>query len=186
MSDWPAYVEACKNCTGEPSRYAYGARGYCTHCYRIIKYIEDVRDWNRGCHATLKRIPKDGSFNPAVGYSKSTRLMTDSFTDEQFEICREEHIRQLERRLDLFRYREEIRRHEVPVDALSLEQKFAELLHLIRRKAEYPRNASYLNAHFNEAERRVIYALLEEIIEQAPWHGIEWSLIFERIYPTGK
>jgi hypothetical protein len=145
MSDWPAHVEACKNCTGEPSRYAYGAHGYCNRCYRIKKRIEDVRGWNRSCHATR--------------YSKSTRL-----TDEQFEICREEHIRELERRLDLFRDREEIRRHEVPVDALSLEQKFAELLHLIRRKAEYPCNASDLNAHFNEAERRV----------------------FERIYPTGK
>jgi hypothetical protein len=77
MSDRPAYVEACKNCTGEPSRYAYGARGYCNHCYRIIKYIEDVRDWNRSCHATLKRIPKDGS-------SRCRLQQVNSVDDGQF------------------------------------------------------------------------------------------------------
>jgi hypothetical protein len=182
MTDWPPDIEACKNCTGEPSRYSYGARGCCNRCYRLMKRIDEVRAWNRGYPATLKRIPKDGSFDPAVGYSKSTRLITDGLTEEQFEICREEHIRQLGRRLELLRSQEEIRRHEVPVDAWSLEQKFAQLLRLIRRKAEYPHNASYLNMHFSESERRVIYALLEEIIEQAPWHGIDWSPVFERIY----
>jgi hypothetical protein len=188
MSDWPEHIEACKNCTGEPSRYAHGARGYCNRCYRVIKHIEDVQAWNRSRRETLKRIPKDGMFDPAVGYSKSTRLSTDSLTDQEFEIYRKEHIRQLKRRLGLLRYREEIRRHEVPVDAWSLEQKFAELLHLIRPKAECPRNASYLNRHFNETERRVIYALLEEIIEQAPWGGIEWGPVYDQIskYRTGK
>ncbi len=186
MSEWPRHVAACKSCTGEPTQYAYGARDYCSRCYRLIRHIEHARAWNTSRRETLKKLPKDGMFNPAVGYSKSTRLMVDSWTPEQFEICRTETIRQLENRLTKLKYREQIRRHEMPVDALSLEEKFGELLRIIRRKAEYPRNASYLAQHFNEGERRIIYALLEEIIEQAPWKGIEWHQIFERIYPTGK
>ncbi|MGO8846642.1 MAG: hypothetical protein ACLQFI_15160 [Methylocella sp.] len=186
MSDWPQNVEVCKNCTGEPSRYAYGACGYCSRCYRLIRHIKDAQTWDRSRRETLKQIPKDGTVDLAVGYSRSSQLMTDKLTDEQFEIWRGETISQLERRLSLLRHREEIRRCHVPVDALTLERKFAELLHLVRRKAEYPSNASYLNTHFNEKERRIIYALLEEIIEQTPWHGMDLSLILERIYPTGK
>jgi hypothetical protein len=186
MADWRSDIEVCRNCTGGSVRYSYGARGYCGRCYRLIKRIEDVRAWKRSRPATLKRIPKDGSFDPAVGYNKSTRLITDGFTDEQFEICREEYTRQLERRLELLRHQEEIRRHEVPVDAWTLERKFAQILRLIRPKAEYPLNASYLNMHFDEATRRVIYALLEEIIEHAPWRGVDWSQVCERVYPTGK
>lgn len=186
MAEWPLDVEACRNCTGDSERYSYGARGYCNRCYRIIKRIEDVRAWNRSRPETLKGIAKDGLVDPDVGYSRSTRLMTDSLTEVQFEIFREEHIRQLRRRLDLLRHRERIRRRDVPVDAGDLEQKFAELLHLVRRKANYPHNASYLGKHFNEEERRVLYALLEEIIEQAPWRGIEWSPIYKRIHRTDK
>jgi hypothetical protein len=186
MSGWPLDIKMCKNCKGEPSRYAYRARGYCSRCYRLIRHIEKVQAWDRSRRETLKKPPKDGMFDPAVGYGRSNRLITDGFTQVQFEVCRTETIRQLEDRLALLRHREEIRRLDLPVDGLSLEQKFAELLHMIQPKAEYPTNASYLNANFNEAERRVIYALLEEIIEQAPWSGVDWMKISERVFATGK
>ena len=177
MPLWPSNVEACKNCKGEPSRQAYGARGYCNRCYGLIRHIECAQSWDRSQPETLKRIPKDGMFDPATGYGNSNRLLTDGFTDEQFEACRSETVRQLKRRLALLRRREEIRRLEVPVDGLSLEEKFAELLHIVRRGAQYPTNASFLSAHFGDADRRVIYALLEEILEQAPWEGVDWSKI---------
>jgi hypothetical protein len=184
---WPEHVEACANCRGEPSRHAYGARGYCNRCYRVIRHIERVQTWNRSDRETLKGIPKDGLFDPTVGYHRSTRLITDSCTDAEFEIVRQECIRQLERRLARLCGREEIRRHEMPVDAWRLEQKFAELLHLIRPKGQYPRNASYLSHHFNEAERRVIYGLLEEIIEHAPPRPrIQWWRVYQSISTYNK
>src|SRR5208282_109747 len=173
------------NCTGEPVRYPYGARGHCNRCYRLIKRIEDVQLWNRGDRATLKGVTKHGMFDPAVGYRKSTRLTTDGLTDQQFEVFRAEHIGQLKHRLALLRHREEIRRHEVPVDALSLEQKFAEVLHLVRKNAKYPMNASYLADYFDEDKRRVIYALLEEIIEQAPTPVIDYGHTYKKTYVTG-
>jgi hypothetical protein len=180
VTDWPEHREACANCTGTPSLYTYGARGYCNRCYRIIRRIEIVQAWNRSRPETLKGVGKSGMIDTATG--ESTGLVTDVLTDEQFEIYRTEIIIQLKRRFSLLQHREEIRRCEVPVDALSLEYKFAELLRLVRRKADYPRNASYLNKHFNETERRVIFGLLEEIIEQDSWRGIEWWRVWERVY----
>lgn len=184
MADWPQGIEACTNCTGGPVRYSYGARGHCNRCYKLIKRMEAVQAWDRSNPATLKGIPKDGLFDPAVGYGSSTRLTTDGLTNEQFEVFREDSICQIKQRLALLHHREEIRRHEVPVDALQLEEKFAQVLRLVRRRAGYPRNASYLNANFNEVERRVIYALLEEIVEQAPTRVIS-PQIWRKIYSTG-
>ena len=166
MSHWPRNIECCVNCTGDASSYTYGARGYCNRCYRILIHIAQVQAWDRTHRETLKG---------------STRLLTDIYADDEFEICRAEHIRQLTRRLTVLRHREEIRRHEVEVSPLDLEYQFAELLRLIRRKSQYPRNASYLNTHFNENERRVIYGLSEEIIEQAPWRGIQWYPIVNAV-----
>jgi hypothetical protein len=181
VTDWPEHLDACANCTGLASAYSYGARGYCSRCYRVIRHIEEVEAWDRKRPETLKRIAKDGMFDPAVGYRQSTRLITDGFNETEFTRFQKRIIRQLKRRLGLLHHREEIRRGEVPVSALMLEHKFAELLHLVRTKADYPRNASYLNRHFNQAERRILYALLEEIIEQAPWRGIDWGPVFDRL-----
>jgi len=180
VTGWPINVEACANCTG--TEYAYRGRGYCSRCYYLIRYIEDVDAWDRSRRDTLKHIAKDGVFDPAIGYRNSTQLITDSLTDDEFARYQKRVIRQLRRRLHLLRHREEIRRREIPVSALMLERKFAELLRLVRRSAQYPRNASHLNFHFNDGERRIIYALLEEIIEQAPWRGISLSALWEGLH----
>jgi hypothetical protein len=171
MSDWPPHVDACKNCTGDPGRYAHGSGEYCNRCYRLLKHVKEVQGWDRSRRETLKRIPKNG----IVG---SAGLINDHDTDEQFEICRQKNINQLRARLAILRRREEIRRHEVEVTGLDLEQKFGEILRLIRpkavyqRKVSFPHYASYLADQFDEPHRRVIYSLLEEIIEQAPWQGV--------------
>jgi hypothetical protein len=183
MADWPEDAESCRNCKGSPDRYSHGANGYCSRCYRLLRRIEHVKAWDRHRLFTLKgMIPKDGMFDPAVEtYRTSKRLLTDNYTDDEFEVVRKEYIRQYEARLRLLRHREEARRQEFPVDPLQLEHQFARLLHFIRPKATYPMNASFLNHHFNEAERRVIYALLEEIIKLALWQGISWGKVVERI-----
>src|ERR1700732_4676240 len=136
MADWPRDAEYCRNCTGSPNRYGHGANGYCSRCYRLLRQTEHVRRWDRHHPETLKgMIPKDGMFDPAIEtYRTSKRLVTDNYTDDEFEIVRKEYIRQYEARLNLLRHREEVRRNEFPVDALQLEEQFARLLHFIRPK----------------------------------------------------
>jgi hypothetical protein len=51
----------------------------------------------------------------------------------------------------------------------------------LRPKALYPRNASYINRHFNKEERRVLYGLLDEIEDHIPWKGIAWHDVFEAV-----
>jgi len=183
MLDCYPSPEICKNCTCEQVRYPGGARGYCRRCYDLIRRIKTYRNWDRRDRRTLTRIPKAGWYD----YDNKLRPRSEieNLSDSDFEIYRQGHIQQIADRLRLFRYREEVSRHEFPVDGLTLEEKFAELLRLIRRKAEYPRRASYLAQHFNEQQRRIIYALLEEVIAQAPWLGIDPSLLWGKIYKIG-
>jgi hypothetical protein len=129
---WPKHIHACANCTG--TQYGYGARGYCTRCYFLIKYIEDVQGWDTNNRETLKRIPKSGDRPLVIGMEWET----DRYTYEEFESCRQNAIDQLKRRLALLHRREQIRQHELPVSALDLEAKFRELQCLVvTRKAEY-------------------------------------------------
>jgi hypothetical protein len=166
MSKWPRGVDGCKKCTGDSRFHAYGAKGVCRRCYAIEQRIEQVRRWNQNERDTL------------IGFSDSPAFNS---TDEEFEINRDETIRQLHCRLKLLRRREEIRRCEIPIEPLDLENKFLQLQHLVRRKAKYLSHASYLADHFDPGQRRVLYALLEEIIESVPWRGIDVGKIFARI-----
>jgi hypothetical protein len=131
----------------------------------LLKHIRDVRGWDRSRRDTLKRIPKNGT----VG---STGLINDNDSDEQFEVCRRKNIERLEARLALLRYREQVRRRELEVTGSALEDKFRDLLGLIRRGVSYPYYGDWLETQFSEAQRRIIYALLEGIIEQSPWQGV--------------
>ena len=187
MSNWPKNIDACVSCTGSADRYPHGARGNCARCNDILRHIRHVKAWDRNRPETLKHIPDDGTRIQSAQRSgpkfiKTGRLMTVAFSAAQFEKVRAEYLRQLERRLALFRSREEIRRLEFPVRGLEVEEKFQQLLALMRGvrrrdRVAYPQNASYINHHFDAAQRRVLYALLEEVIELVPWRGIDWGLV---------
>jgi hypothetical protein len=151
-------LKPAKNCTGDRSRYACGARGYCSRCYRVIKRIENIQAWNRSSRdALVEAVPEPGSGEPAIIY---TGLTLDTLTEEDKEFARKvrcgdlaeiasltdaalkihkrECICQLRSHLNVLRHREAIRRYEVRVTPLKLEQKFAELLRLVRPSTQYP------------------------------------------------
>ena len=169
MSDWPHDIDACVSCTGSAERYRHGARGRCVRCDGIMRYVSQVKAWDINRPETLKRI------------SKPYRSSTDA---EQFEKVRDEYIRQLEERLVLLRQREWIRRCEFPVRGLDIEDKLKELLRVCgvprRERTKYPQKASHINSHFNDAQRRILYALLEEVIELVPWRGVDPNLVADR------
>jgi hypothetical protein len=160
-----------------------------------LKYLQRVAAWDTSRPETLKGISDDGTViesrqRTGKRYVKAGRLATDALTPEQFERFRTEHVRQLEARLDLLRRREQIRRHEIPVSGLDVEDKFKQILgrlHGVRRQnlADYPQNANEVNDNFNDSQRRVLYALLEEIIEAPPQPIIDWARVWQRVYDAG-
>jgi hypothetical protein len=168
MSQWPKGVEACSSCTGSADQYAHGSGRYCSRCYRLLARIKKAEAWDRTRPETLAGIPKNAMFPAGRPDGPLRGLETDNLSDEQFEKYRWSWIRQCKEHLNKLRSREEIRRYEFPVEGLDLEEKFRELLRLIRPKAIYPDNANCFNMHFDQKQKRILYALLEEVIEQVP------------------
>ena len=171
-STWPASCNRCQNCGCEPTRRAYGRRDYCGLCRSMIEAIAALKAWDRAKPGTFDRVPKSAQ-------SDSVR---NSFSEEEFEIWRADHIRQAEARLERLRSSEEKRRGEVVVDGADLEQKLTRLLHAIRRKAKLTSRAKCLIEIFNEEQRRALFTLLDEIEEQIPWRGFSSQAAYDLIY----
>jgi hypothetical protein len=95
MSKWPIRYEQCQNCGCDQDRRAYGARGYCSRCYHLVRRIEEIKTWDRTRSETLT--------SPA-------QALPRTLTDEEFEIARKELIRQADRHLGYKLIRRRLRR----------------------------------------------------------------------------
>lgn len=80
-STWPASCNRCQNCGCEPTRRAYGRRGYCGLCRSMIEAIAALKAWDRAKPGTFDRVPKSAQ-------SDSVR---SSFSEEEFEMWRADH-----------------------------------------------------------------------------------------------
>jgi hypothetical protein len=169
-STWPAQYTRCRNCGCDPTRRAYGGRGYCGPCYRMIQAIAALKDWDRSNPRTFNRVPK------------SAQYIGSHFSEEEFEIWRANHIWQAETRLGSLRSREAKRRGDVPVDTLDLEQKFARVVYAVRGKSELSSGARMTIKSLDERQRRALYTLLDEIEDQIPWRGFNSQAAYELIH----
>jgi hypothetical protein len=104
-----------------------------------------------------------------------------TLTDEEFEIARQELIRQADRHLGYLRLREQMRCGGRTVEPLDVEEKFAALLHFLRPSARYPRNATHISRHFGAEQRRVLYALLDDLEEHVRWNGFGLHQVYEQL-----
>jgi hypothetical protein len=149
---------ACKNCGCPSGRRAFRTKDCCGKCAYLLQYLDEVQCWNPHKPETLEHIPK-GGFKDS--------LVTDGLDKAEFAIWKDEHIRQIKSRLYWMRSREAKRRGEY-LDGLTLERKFAAIQRAIRRRPQYPRDASYIRSCFNNEQLRVLFCLLDDIEEHVP------------------
>jgi hypothetical protein len=166
MSPWPDKYQACANCRCDPEDRGYGGRGYCGRCYRLVRLIEKAKVWDH-------TRPETYGDEPMLDVWKEKH--------DEFSVAKAEYIRQVKSRLGYLRVRNEFRTGVREVRSLDIEYKLGTLLNFLRPRALYPRNASYINRHFNKEERRVLYGLLDGIEDHIPWKGIVWDDVFEAV-----
>ncbi|MGD0026120.1 MAG: hypothetical protein ABSC37_16130 [Xanthobacteraceae bacterium] len=171
-STWPASCNQCLSCGCGPTRRAYGRQSYCGLCYSMVEAIAALTAWDRAKSASFHHVPKSAQSDSVTSY----------FSEQEFEIWRADHIRQAKRRLEWLRSREQKRRGEIAVDGADLEQKFATLLHAVRRKAKLSSKAKCLIGIFDEEQRHALYTLLDEIEEQIPWRGFSSQVAYDLIH----
>jgi hypothetical protein len=132
-------------------------------CLGVIERKEAAKNWDRDRPDTWSHIYLDGS------------TITNHHTAEQFEICRNEFIRQAELRLLQLRDAEGKRQGSIPVEGGDIEKLRAHLLKRIRRKATLLRDDRYVEEQFNAEQRRILYILLGDLEESIPWRFPWWE-----------
>jgi hypothetical protein len=161
--------QLCINCCC-PSRTR--RRGYCMRCYDMVKRIEAAQKWDRTNPTTLERFPS--VYDPASKRPVfNTRIILNTFSDDEFDIWRNEYIRQAQSQLEQMRFRGERRRGMVPVKPSDIERQLVGILHLLRPTAQYAQDVSLIVRHFDQGQRRYLYDLLAEIEENIPWSGFD-------------
>ena len=163
--------ELCKNCYN-PS--GIRRRGYCGRCYDLVKRIEAAKKWNRLRPTTLERLPN--IYDP-----DSKQFFLNTFSNDEFEIFRDEYVRQAQSRLKQLSLRGERRQGKIPVNPFDIERQLVGILRLLRPKEKYTRDARFIELHFDQEQRRLLYDLLAEIEEAIPWTGFDSRKAFDLI-----
>jgi hypothetical protein len=128
-----------------------------------LDYLREVEKWD---------------LNSPKSFRRNEYENVKLFSDDEFSAFKKNIIKQLKRSLAYLRQRELFRSGKEPVSNLTLEYKFDRIAKLVNRKADFPRVASYLSAHFNRNEMCIIYGLLDDIEEYAHEHVVSWGDAF--------
>lgn len=154
---WSRKYEKCLNC--ESAQFKHRAKGFCVRCYPLIKKIEAIKKWNFS--------------------ERSTNNMVSHIQDKKiFNEVKTRIICQIEKRLHLFKSLEEINSH--PIDGLDIEYRLRDIALRCRTRDKdlFHGIAGYIDESFNTEQKRILYKLLNKIISDIPWGGINWSKVF--------
>jgi hypothetical protein len=166
---WPDKYRQCENCGCAPTFRRYGNRGYCSPCNGMVKRIAELRSWD----PTRPTVIQGCLLKPSV---------VDHYGEDEIEIIRQEYIRQGEERLSDLRMRNSMRKGEVPVDGVALRDEFARVLGAVRQKSQPSLHADYLAEVFGEEQRRVLFIVLDDIIEQILWRGFSHAPALDLVH----
>ncbi len=154
---WSRKFSQCQQCG--TIRFKHVAKGLCTRCYRLVRRLEQVNQWDPTDHKSLKGYPY--------------RVI-----DESFDRLKSEFIRELRERLKLLRVREELLLRG-PVSGLQIEFQLKNIVSLcgLRRNRRNPFHgtANLIEESLDLEQRRVLYELLNTVEENLPWFP-KWNL----------
>lgn len=159
--DWSKKYDKCINCG--TVRFRHKSRGYCTRCYTPIKKLKDVEKWNFEKPETLISYPKEPTFQ----------------REEVFHKIKKGFNKQYNRRLDELKYNEEYLKRDIT--GHDLEFKIREVAKLcgVDGSLLFYGKANSFNSDFNDNQRKLLYKLLQSIIENKKWKGIDWWELFD-------
>ncbi len=143
----------CLNC--RTVRYPIYARGYCNRCYRLVRKLEIIEQWDLRVPQTLRGYPQLRSFR----------------REEILRALRHEFTHQIRRRLEFLRHREEQR--ESGVDGYTIELLLRQLAKAAGARGEVHYGvASWIDHTFPPAQHNALFRLLQDIEDKIPWRGL--------------
>jgi hypothetical protein len=166
-STWPLNCQCCTNCGCQPIRRRYGGRflgqGFCVSCLGVVERKEAATKWNRDDSNTWSYIYLDRS------------TIVNSYSAEQFEVYRNEFIRQADVRLSNLREIESKRQGLIQVGRADIEELRLAILKGLRRNASLSSNDASLKEDFSAEQWRILYIKFVELTENIQWRFPWWE-----------
>jgi hypothetical protein len=156
---WAKNYDKCQNCRTVSLHHR--AKGYCTRCYRLVKKLELVGDWDPSEPTTLIGYPPDFIVPDYIAPAKFSRIKMNVTT-------------QLKRRLEYFKLKEEALAG--PIHGLDIEHQLEGIARRcrVKKKEIFFGIATTVNRIFDMKQRRFLYRQLNKIEENVSWVGIDW------------
>jgi len=159
---WSKKFEQCQQCG--TARYNHVAKGLCTRCYRLVKKLEQVSQWD---------LSNPASFKGYKGYIEGRTYCSA----EKFERIQSGVSREIRKRLEFLQGREETLKG--PIYGLDLEFQLARIaLRCGVKKDLFHGLATYIDHSFNMKQKKILYELLNDIEENILWAGIDWVMVY--------
>lgn len=161
MKRWSKKHEKCRNCG--TVRFKHYARGYCTRCYRLIKRLSQVDQWNHSDPNTLKGYPKNSHY----------------FQSDIFMMLKTGYPKAIKRRLASLKAIED--KLAKPISGIDIEH----LLEIISRKCLgkhrklFHQTGNAFDDRFNEEQRILLYETLNKVVENIPFRHNLYDILKE-------
>lgn len=163
---WAREWNSCRNC--ETTRRPHKARGYCTHCYRLIEKLAKISSW------TPHDLPDLAGLSPR-------------FLDNNIERIKDACKVQVTAHLERARAIE--RKLHGPITGLDIEYQLRRLAATVRVSTRQKRSqslyhgiAGYVEDTFDSTQRQILYRLLNKMEDQKRNVRINWNAVWKKVY----
>ena len=156
--------KACINCS--TTRYKHKARGYCLRCYAIVRKIKLIKTWKLSNPKSLKDCPID----------------VNRFSLDRFAKFKTLYIKELDNQLEHLKVKEE--QLFGSIEGIDIEMQLTHIVSRvkIRNKNLFFHTANSFDHQFDEKQKKIIFQLLNEIIENLPKMKIDIFKILQESY----
>ena len=156
--------QACINCT--TIRYNHKARGYCSRCYAIVRKKKSVELWNLSEPESLVTCPID----------------VKHFTSDRFTNLQSLFIKEFDKQLQCLKAIEG--KLSGLIDGSDIEMQLTHIVSRIklRNKNLFYHTANNFDQQCNSKQKKIIYKMLNEIIENLPKMKIDIFRIMQKSY----
>ena len=160
----------CKNCNSH--RRPVQTRGYCRLCYPIVLRLERTRKWNPSEPKTLLHYPR----SPIAIALGSGEVRKNHYPSRHWKVefpkIKRHTVKELQKRLLHFHLVEE--RLAGPISGFDLEIMFARLARAARARNRnlFSHKAAMLETAFTKRQRKLLFELLSNTLENITWKGI--------------
>lgn len=155
IKKWAQRFECCSNCT--TTRFPHSGLGYCSRCKSQIRAIQEAKAWDWKYPKTFRKWkPPRNHTNNRFGLERE----------------RDRRIRKANRRLTFYRVKEEKLRSAIQGDDIFRQLQFLVYLIKGRRPSLRVGIANDLTKSFNLRRRKILFGILNEVIEALKLRGV--------------